>query len=319
MQRARGGAIRFVHLELFDLTLLRVELGLVLGVVLLFTVLGPLGTKEVAAPVVRFVYWVTCAAACWPICRAQDAMTLYYTRSWTTTMIVLATTVGSLVTAIPCAAVVTTFCGAFFGSYAAKPTFVEVYAVLALLLVGITSLLHYIACQLVEIRYWLRATGAAPPPTPAPVAEPELDATDQSPPLVASSVSRKPEPRSRAVPEQAHAAGNDTMDLFLQHLPDHLGRDIISLKAVEHYVEVSTSSASALLLMRFGDAVAQLGQLGIRVHRSHWVAHRHARSLVRDGHRSRLHLANGATVPVSRTYRDAVREFLQRCRPGDAD
>ena len=61
---------------------------------------------------------------------------------------------------------------------------------------------------------------------------------------------------------------------FFDRLPDDLGRDIIYLTASAHYVDVITAAGSTSILLRFSDAVAELGDIGIRVHRSHWVAFR---------------------------------------------
>ena len=58
----------------------------------------------------------------------------------------------------------------------------------------------------------------------------------------------------------------------------------------DHYVEVFTTAGHTVLLMRLGDAVAELEGLGLRVHRSYWVGHGHLERLLRRGRRRLLRL-----------------------------
>ena len=91
---------------------------------------------------------------------------------------------------------------------------------------------------------------------------------------------------------------------FLEKLPPHLAGDLIALEAQDHYLKVHTDRGSHMLLMRLSDAAAQLSEdQGLQVHRGWWVAN-HA---VASAEKSQLHLRNGLTVPVSRTYLQAVR------------
>ena len=97
---------------------------------------------------------------------------------------------------------------------------------------------------------------------------------------------------------------------FFRRLPGALGRDLVYLKMSDHYVEVFTTAGHTVLLMRLGDAVAELEGLGMRVHRSYWVGHGHAERLLRRGRRRLLRLTDGHDVPVSRSYRAAVEAAL---------
>lgn len=99
---------------------------------------------------------------------------------------------------------------------------------------------------------------------------------------------------------------------FFRRLPAALGHDIVYLKMRDHYVEVFTTKGRTTVLMRFGDAVAELEGLGLRVHRSYWVAYAHAERLPQRGPRSYLRITGGHQIPVSRPYLQAVieaREF----------
>ncbi|MEZ5790290.1 MAG: LytTR family DNA-binding domain-containing protein [Nitratireductor sp.] len=84
----------------------------------------------------------------------------------------------------------------------------------------------------------------------------------------------------------------------------------MSLQAQDHYVRVTTTRGSEMILIRLADAENELGTgLGERVHRSWWVAKGHASRLERSNGRMELILSNGTSVPVSRSYRKAA-EFL---------
>ncbi|MCC2973422.1 LytTR family DNA-binding domain-containing protein [Massilia sp. IC2-476] len=107
-------------------------------------------------------------------------------------------------------------------------------------------------------------------------------------------------PAPVAVPEATPA--------FYRRIPPHLGQELLALSAEDHYLRIITAAGSDLILMRFADALVELGDsAGLQVHRSWWVAHGAVRSLGRDKGRLSLTLHNGLEVPVSRTYVAAVR------------
>lgn len=84
--------------------------------------------------------------------------------------------------------------------------------------------------------------------------------------------------------------------------------DVACVEAQDHYLRVTDmSGASRLVLYRFADAVAELGEAGIQVHRSFWVAERAVVCVERRGKRTHLRLTNGLHAPVSDTFVNAVR------------
>jgi DNA-binding LytR/AlgR family response regulator len=105
----------------------------------------------------------------------------------------------------------------------------------------------------------------------------------------------------------------------LRRLPPALGRDLLLLEMQDHYVRAATALGSTLLLMRFRDAVDELGPTGLQVHRSWWVSCAAMVALEQEGRSARLRLRGGATVPVSRAYLPAVREALRDGRCGAFD
>ena len=114
-------------------------------------------------------------------------------------------------------------------------------------------------------------------------------------------------------PSPAVAAG-EARPRFLDRLPDGLGHELIYIRTVDHYLEVHTTAGSGRVLLRFADAVAELGDLGMQVHRCYWIAHRtlleEGAALVTRGNRMVLRLAGDREVPVSRTYLPNVRAAL---------
>ena len=98
---------------------------------------------------------------------------------------------------------------------------------------------------------------------------------------------------------------------FVSKLPVALRRDIIALEAEDHYVRVHTLHGSALVLMRLADAVAVIDpRLGLRVHRSWWVAKDGVRALERTAGKAIARLVDDTEVPISRTHLPAARTLL---------
>ena len=110
-----------------------------------------------------------------------------------------------------------------------------------------------------------------------------------------------PGPAATATPMAEPGSG------LLRHLPAAARGALIRIEAQDHYLNVVTDAGSALVLMRFGDAVAELSEVaGARVHRSHWVARAGVRGLLRKEGRQFLLTHDGAEVPVSRANRAAL-------------
>jgi len=87
--------------------------------------------------------------------------------------------------------------------------------------------------------------------------------------------------------------------------------EICSIKAQDHYIEVSTTRGKELILMRFSDALSELcPRSGRRVHRSWWVAKDAISDVIHKGDRICLELNDGRHVPVSRVNEGTVKEWL---------
>ncbi len=96
---------------------------------------------------------------------------------------------------------------------------------------------------------------------------------------------------------------------FLERLGNTEVDAVLALQAEEHYLRVVTEDSAELIHYRFGDAIEEMPvQLGLRVHRSWWVADRAVRAAKRGQRRWQLNLVNGDSVPVSDSYVKSVRE-----------
>ena len=108
-------------------------------------------------------------------------------------------------------------------------------------------------------------------------------------------------------PSIAEASNTNIPLTFFDSLETPLDGRIYSMEAQEHYILVTTTVKSRMILHRFSDAVQRtpLTQ-GMQVHRSHWVAHSAVKEVVIEGQSMKLKLVDERMIPVSRTFRSAV-------------
>ena len=115
--------------------------------------------------------------------------------------------------------------------------------------------------------------------------------------------------RARVAAIPASGTPSSAVPDFFRRVPPALGRDLLALEMEDHYLRIHTALGSDLILLRLRDALAELGPAsGRQVHRSWWVAEGAIASVERDPRRPVLILRNGLRVPVSKTYRDPVKQ-----------
>jgi DNA-binding LytR/AlgR family response regulator len=115
--------------------------------------------------------------------------------------------------------------------------------------------------------------------------------------------------RARVAALPAADVPEDATPDFFRRMPPALGRDLLALEMEDHYLRIHTALGSDLILLRLRDALAELGtSRGRQVHRSWWVAEGAVASAERDARRPVLVLRNGLRVPVSKTFRDQVKQ-----------
>ena len=294
----------FAYRELLDFRTLGLALTTVGLIVTIMSFIGPLGSYDRLSLLQRLVYGFVCAAFGWPVCHCVTVVTYYLVRDRTPTEGAVAASLAMLFAAVPCASVASAFKTLFFGDYAVFDGFLTLYLLVASLAVACCLLFHYIVCQRLKLSAGLAVTatagsGGAPggadgwDDTPGGVpARPGADDADGTPAV--DQLPADAEPRAR----------------FFERLPTEIGRELVYIKTEDHYVEVHTKVGSARVLVRFADAVDELGELGMQVHRCYWVAHRETAELVTRGHRTLLRLADDREVPVSRRYLADVQAVL---------
>lgn len=112
--------------------------------------------------------------------------------------------------------------------------------------------------------------------------------------------------------EQAKSSGATAPEPKRPRIVDRLppaqrGR-LTRMSMQDHYVDVRTTKGGGLVLMRFADAVAEADAAeGLQIHRSHWVAKDAVEKTVRRDGKLFLKLADGAELPVSRSFQAAVK------------
>jgi len=118
--------------------------------------------------------------------------------------------------------------------------------------------------------------------------------------VVVSPAPQALNPQSPLVPE-VPAEFLQTTSRFESRLPAGFG-PLLALSSEDHYVRAHGETATALILIRLRDAIAELDPAveGMQVHRSWWVARQAVTSHKRSARALRLILRNGVDVPVSR-------------------
>lgn len=121
---------------------------------------------------------------------------------------------------------------------------------------------------------------------------------------VAFTAQAETEERNTAKPQGAGATG---LALFLARMPGPLNGQLLCLETQDHYLAVHTTGGTELILCRMEDAARELDAIGRRVHRSWWVAENAVERVARDGQRHLLHLVDGRSVPVGRSFRSDLK------------
>lgn len=99
---------------------------------------------------------------------------------------------------------------------------------------------------------------------------------------------------------------------WLDRLPARLGRDLLLLQAQDHYLRAETALGEGLIRETLDDAARDLGEFGLRIHRSWWVARAAVVAYRHNGGAPVVVLQDGRQLSVGRTYRRDVRQRLSR-------
>lgn len=94
---------------------------------------------------------------------------------------------------------------------------------------------------------------------------------------------------------------------LLERLPPQKRGELLRLSVQDHYTQIVTTRGQQLVLLRFTDALKEIGQTeGVQVHRSHWIADADVVSLRKQAGRLHVITRDGSEIPVSRSYNTAV-------------
>jgi hypothetical protein len=260
-----------------------------------------MGTGETMNWIKRLGFWATVGVLQFPICYASGVLTLYIVRRRRHVEIWAALIFMVLILAASCTAIVITMYGLFIGGRIPDLSVQKLYGLCAMNLLCATALMYYVLCISQSRQGTAHRAGAPSPPadtgTRTAAAPPDAGDGEASAPAE-DGIGRSDDPAAAR--------------RFLDRLPDDIGRDIIYLSAAAHYVDVITSAGSASILLRFSDAVSELGDTGIRVHRSHWVAYRHVKQAIRRDGRTMLRLSADHEVRVGRNFLPGVRAAVPK-------
>ena len=116
--------------------------------------------------------------------------------------------------------------------------------------------------------------------------------------------------------DRENAGPDEELSPLMGRLPPHIGTDIIAISANQHYVDVHTRQGHALILYRLSDAIREMGDKGVQIHRSHWVAYDAITDIKTNGGIYSVVLHSGLEFPVSRAYRYLLKsqEFQRLAR-----
>ena len=263
---------QFAFREWFTWRRLRWHLAALAVAVLFLGYLGPFGTYLRLPLGERMAYWVLAVAGNWAFALAciLPAVAWFSGRA----PVIVCVLGGSLAAAVPGTALVSALNVLFSAS--PPETFPSGELFLAVALVHLA--LSLIVWTMIEL------------------------------PLIAGSGAPFAVPPATGDPGR-RTAGAAVAPPLLERLPLARRGRLLHLQMRDHYVEVHTDRGSDLVLMRFGDALRELGATeGMQVHRSHWIARAAVSRIMRRAGRTVVVLENGSEVPVSRRYVPALRE-----------
>ena len=278
------------YVEALDTSVIGVSAASVGVTIVVFAVLGPMGMEDNLGTMRRLAFVGLCGIVCWPLCHSLSAAILFLMRKRPPFQIVVACAAGVWFMAVPCTAVAYTINGLFDPVTAIRDELSEIYWNVLVMFLACSGVVHYVACQRVELRQAVLAQ-TFPTRRRSGKTEDAEEAQD-----------------STSTEDRDNAHGR-----FFDRVPSMLGQDVVYLNVSGHYINVInvvTTKGSCLVLMRFADAVVALGDVGMQVHRSYWVAHRHINATLRRDDRMLIRVTGPHEVPVSRSHLARVKAAI---------
>jgi DNA-binding LytR/AlgR family response regulator len=248
-------------------------LGTFAVVVLVFAITGPFATAERMPFLARLAYWVLIHAAAWTVAILFSLLAERLLAS-VLKSVIARMMCGSLAAALPISLAIALV---DYGFFAETPTLASVAGAIPNIapLCVLFCILAYLTMSDSRRGMDARESGSMPTAPAALGAE--------------AAPCRFPAP------------------LIERLRPDNRGA-LLRLGVSDHYTEIFTARGRELLLMRFSDALNEVGDTpGLQVHRSHWVADSHVAGIEQRDGRLIVTTKTGERLPVSRTYLSEVR------------
>ena len=317
-----GPFLHQAYREMLEAPVIVVSLITVVGATLVYSVTGPMGRDDTFSTAQRLFSVGVCTLLSWPFCHSFSTLVLYYSRRAKPYVILLACAAALPFMAIPCSAIAY----AVFELFGRNGTgrLWDIYFNVTVWMAACCAVIHYTACLRARLRYTAEAAAAElhtttqyPPSADTPNALHAPDETGASQERDRHDAS-EPDGTEGDLPTAGSPGTSEQHVRFLDRLPEKLGRDVLYLNVSGHYVNAVTAEGSGVILMRFADSVTELGDLGMQVHRSYWVAHRHITGIFRRDERTMVRVTGGHELPVSRTYLTAVRAFIPQIAKGSS-
>ncbi len=273
--------------------------GISFGLLAIVATLGPMETLRTLTLAGRLAYFGLVTVIGVPVLFAAGFFVLYVMRNRRLPYVLPALALMCALVAVSGSALSMILYGLFHGGAPPRASFAGVYSFAVLIAAVGTALAFYVLY--LRIGRTVQRTGAVEgdsggPPSGAGGAG-EAAAVESAPDGTA------PEGPGAEPPD----GGSPVPQL---RLPEEIGRDIVYVHVSGHYVEVFTTGGTAVVLMRLSDVARALDGQGMQTHRSFWAAYRHVVRLQSEGHRVVLHLTGGHRVPVSKSFRAAVRAYM---------
>ena len=255
----------------------------------------------------RLAYNTMCGVFGASICYCTGVVVLFMRRFRGMLATGLAWTASMLIAAVPCTAIAHVAQDLLFGY---RADLVGHYLEVATVLVAWTIPFYGVLCQYARFR---DQPVTATPPNPAlqEAVSPGRTGREgaRTPGMAAPGADDR---QAAARYPKLDAARAEPQNRFLRRLSPSLSGALIYVKTNGHYIDVHTTQATSSVLMRFADAIDELGGIGMRVHRSYWVAHDQVTGWPTRNQRAMVRITGHGDVPVSRTYLTAVRAAYQR-------
>jgi len=122
------------------------------------------------------------------------------------------------------------------------------------------------------------------------------------------------EAQPETTPQTSTQSDIDTVEPagFFAKLSPAIGTDVMLIRSDANYIHVQTTAGKTMFLYSINRAAEELGDRGLLVHRSFWIASDHVGQVRKQGAQTVCVLNDGTVVPVSRRRQKNVLDLFGR-------